>query len=195
MFRDAAAEQRGPVALTWLDAPARADHMFLADSDQCAYLSEYAAGQGLRAGPCNQLIRNFKCEPSIARGNARRAHYKRQAMSTLARWLRRAITREQVERWTWVPVPPSRQRGDPDFDNRLSNTLSLAFEGYDLDLRCVLGQSQSTARDHTAGTRLPEETLYRLLQIDLEILGQRPLRERIVLFDDMLTSGKHYKCS
>lgn len=180
--------------LRWLDAPARADHVFLVDSDQCAYLSQYAAGQGYQGGHCNQLMRNFKCAPSIARGNPRRANYKRRAINTLAQWLRRAVTQAQAERWTWVPIPPSKHRGDPDFDDRLSSTLSLAFEGYDLDLRRVLCQSQSTARDHAGGTRLPEEALYRILQIDLEALEQRPLRERVVLFDDMLTSGKHYKC-
>jgi hypothetical protein len=192
--RDATVGSSGPATLRWLDAPNRADHLFLAESDQCAYLCEYAAGLGYRGGPCNQLLRNFKCEPTIARGSLRRAHYKRQAMMTLARWLRLAVPREQAEQWTWVPVPPSRQCGDPDFDDRLSITLSLAFRDYDLDLRRLLRQQGSTASDHAGRPRLPEQLLYRLLQVDFAALRERPVRQRIVVFDDVLTSGKHFKC-
>jgi hypothetical protein len=36
--------------------------------------------------------------------------------------------------------------------------------------------------------------LYRLRQIDPTALRERPVRERIVVFDDLLTSGKHFKC-
>jgi len=33
-----------------------------------------------------------------------------------------------------------------------------------------------------------------VIGLDRELLLREPLRERIVLFDDVLTSGKHYKC-
>jgi len=180
--------------LRWLDAPRRADHLFLGESDRCAYLAEYAAGLERCGGGVNQLIHNFKCAPSLARAKPGRGHYKRLALNVLAQWLREAIPREYAQRCTWVPIPPSRQQDDPDFDDRLPLTLSLAFAGYDLDLRCLLQQARSTARDHATGTRTSEEALYRLLQVDVAALEQRALREHIVLFDDVLTSGKHYKC-
>jgi len=191
---DVALDPDRGTALRWLETFERADHLLLSERDRCAYLSEYLAGCRYDGGYVNQLIRNFKCHPSMARRDDRCGRYKRQATLTLARWLRRAVAREWVECSTWVPVPPSRQRGDPDFDDRLSRTLSLAFAGYDLDLRCLLRQSQSTERDHAMRDRQSEAALYRLLRLDSRALELRAPRERIVVFDDVLTSGKHFKC-
>jgi hypothetical protein len=40
---------------------------------------------------------------------------------------------------------------------------------------------------------LSAEALYRIIGLDRTLLNIRPLRARIVLFDDVLTTGKHYK--
>jgi hypothetical protein len=183
-----------PASLKLLDEASRADHIHLAASDRCSFLAHYQSGGGYRGSRCNQLIRNFKCEPSQARDDPRRGQYKQQAIATLALWLRQAVPRAEAERCTWVPIPPSRRRGDPDFDDRLWRTLHLAFASYDVDVRSLLFQARSTARDHLGHPRLSEQALSDLLQFDPEALRLRPLRERILLFDDLLTSGKHYKC-
>jgi hypothetical protein len=177
-----------------LDAPSRAEHAFLTGSDHCAFLAQYRAGQGYQAGSCSQLIRNFKCSPSVARLDARRGRYKQQAIATLAQWLRGALTREQAEHCTWVPIPPSKRRDHPEFDDRLSRTLHLAFAGYDVDVRELLYQAQSTLADHAGPSRLGAAALYGLLRLDATALVYLPVRERIAVFDDVLTSGKHYKC-
>ncbi len=183
-----------PSSLTLLDGSNRPEHAFLAASDHCAYLSQYSSGRDYRADHCNQLLRNFKCRPSAARIDPRRRHYKQQAIATLALWLRHAVPREQAEECTWVPIPPSKRRGDPDFDDRLPRTLGLAFAGYDVDVRSLLYQVQSTVPDHSHPSRLSVEALYGNLRLDLQSLGCRPLRTCIALFDDLLTSGKHYRC-
>jgi predicted amidophosphoribosyltransferase len=183
-----------PPTLTALDAPGRIEHAFLAASDCCAYLAAYLPGTGWRAGGCNQLIRNFKCEPSIARSNSQRRRHKRHAITTLARWLRAAVSREQAEGCTWVPIPPSKWRGDPDYDDRLTRTLNLAFHAYDVDVRGLLYQTENTVPDHSGTTRLSAVALYDKLCLDVQALSARPIRARIALFDDVLTTGKHYKC-
>ena len=63
-----------------------------------------------------------------------------------------------------------------------------------MDVRALLYQVHSTAPDHLHPSRLSVEALYGNLRLDLEILSCRPLRACIALFDDLLTSGKHYKC-
>jgi hypothetical protein len=189
---DAATALWPPAALTRLDEAHRADHIYLTQSDRCAYLAQYRGGD--RDGICNQLVRNFKCAPSAARGDPRRAHYKRQATVTLAAWLRAAVPRVRAERCTWVPIPPSKQPADPDFDDRLTRILRLAFSGYDVDLRALLYQTSSTPRDHARRLRLSERALLEALRFDHAALGTRPIRGVIALFDDVLTSGKHYKC-
>ncbi|MGA2562431.1 MAG: hypothetical protein ABSF96_02610 [Steroidobacteraceae bacterium] len=166
----------------------------MSPTDCCTFVAEYVAGKSYRAGGLNQLIVNFKCQPSAARANPRRKRYKQEAITTLARWLRLAIDRTEAERATWVPIPPSRCFDDPDFDDRLSQTLRLAFHAYDVDVRRLLYQARNTAPDHAVEARLTAETLYELLYIDVAALRARPIRERIALFDDVLTTGKHFKC-
>jgi hypothetical protein len=83
---------------------------------------------------------------------------------------------------------------DNEFDDRLMRTLELAFEGYDVDLRHLLYQVRSTPADHLGSPRLPAAVLFENLCVDATSLRARPVRQRIHLFDDVLTTGKHYKC-
>ena len=192
--RDAEPTSRSPGMLIWLDPPARADHLLLSERDRCAYLAEYPVGRAYRDSPMSRLVRDFKCAPALTRMDARSKQRKHEAIVKMADWLRAAVTREQAERCTWVPIPPSKRRGDPDFDARLETTLSQAFRDCDLDLRRLLYQSGNSHSDHSAAIRLSEQALYDMLRVDIAELQRQPLRKRIVLFDDVLTSGKHFKC-
>jgi hypothetical protein len=182
------------MGLRLLDAHGRAEHAFLAPTDHCTYLAQYCAGSGGHGDGYNRLIRHFKCAPSRVRSDWRCGHHKQQAIATLAQQLKDAVTREEAECTTWVPVPPSKRHGDPDFDDRLARTLELAFGAYDMDMRALLYQVQSTLPDHCGPMRLGVDELYRILRLDAAALGERPVRERIALFDDVLTTGKHFKC-
>lgn len=84
--------------------------------------------------------------------------------------------------------------GHADYDDRLTRALNGAFAGYNTDVRPALRQNLSTEPDHTSGDRLTPDALHALLAIDSAVLNQRPIRSQIVLFDDVLTSGKHFKC-
>ena len=177
-----------------LDDSMRTDHAYLTAADRCWCLAEYHPGASYRVSEVNQLIVNLKCRPSIASADPRRMHYKARAMGAIARVLRAALSRSSVESTTWIPIPPSRPARDADYDDRLQRILAQAFDGYDLDLRRLLYQSEATAADHTRAHRLSAEALYRIIGLDRTLLDLRPLRARIVLFDDVLTTGKHYKC-
>lgn len=177
-----------------LDDGMRTDHAYLTAADQCWCLAEYHPGASYRVSEVNQLIVNLKCRPSIASADPRRMHYKIRAIDAVARALRAALSRSSVESATWIPIPPSRPACDADYDDRLARILAQAFDGYDLDLRRLLYQTEITSPDHTTARRLSEEALYRIIGLDRALLDIRPLRARIVLFDDVLTTGKHYKC-
>jgi hypothetical protein len=177
-----------------LDDSMRTDHAYLTAADRCWCLAEYHPGASYRVSEVNQLIVNLKCRPSIASADPRRMHYKARAMGAIARVLRAALSRSSVESTTWIPIPPSRPARDADYDDRLQRILAQAFDGYDLDLRRLLYQSEATAADHTRAHRLSAEALYRIIGLDRTLLDLRPLRARIVLFDDVLTTGRHYQC-
>jgi hypothetical protein len=182
-----------PERLTSIDATNREQHVFLEQGDRCLFFGEYFTAQGHQGGGTNQLIFNFKCKPSDAAENPARHTYKEEAIRRVADGLRHAITRANAERLTWVPMPPSKVRGHPDYDDRLNRTLAKAFVGYDVDVRPLLRQAASTDADHSGGDRLSLDALSALIELNHSLLDALPVRDGIVLFDDVLTTGKHFK--
>ena len=93
-----------------------------------------------------------------------------------------------------MPVPPSKTPGHADYDDRLIRALTMACAGYTSDVRLLLRRSSSTESDHKTGDRLTPEALHSLLELDSAAIAAGPLRETIVLFDDVITTGKSFKC-
>lgn len=112
-----------PDRLTWIDDTNRDQHSFLEAGDRCLFFGEYFAGRGYQGGGTNQLIFNFKTPPSIARINAHRRAYKEGAIAAIASSLREVLRREQIERLTFVPVPPSKTLDHEDYDDRTPEAL------------------------------------------------------------------------
>ncbi|HEX4049866.1 MAG TPA: hypothetical protein VHY19_03185 [Steroidobacteraceae bacterium] len=73
--------------------------------------------------------------------------------------------------------------------------LELAFAGYDTDIRPLIRLTRSLPADHRGCRRVSLAALYRLLSVDTAQLMKRALRAELVLFDDVLTTGKHFKCA
>ncbi len=182
------------LALIPLDLIQLADHPYLSSADRCSFMCEFIAGSDVQLGNSQQILRDFKCPPSAAAVSMRRAASKQRAIMIMAELLRTAVSRCAAQAATWVPIPPSKAPADADFDDRLMRTLALAFGGYDIDLRQLLYQAQSTPADHIGSTRLTSAALLGNLCLDGASLNERPVRQSITLFDDVLTTGKHYKC-
>ncbi len=176
-----------------LDEQRRREHCHLSAADDCRYLFEYLPGSW-GSGTVGRLIANFKCRPTLAAAHPARLHFKECAIARIAAALRACACRAFVEGATWVPVPPSVVPAESDYDDRLARTLDRAFTGYDLDLRRLLRQTHSTRPDHHGAHRLSCAALLRVIRTDVQALAERPPRTRIVLFDDLLTTGKHYRC-
>jgi predicted amidophosphoribosyltransferase len=183
-----------PAAAVALDDSARIDHPYLTATDRCWYLAEYISGPGYKAGHINQLISNLKCAPSVVAGNLLRRRYKLRAIGAAAAAVRSAVSRSWAESATWVPIPPSYAVGHADQDDRLTQVLGIAFAAYNTDVRDLLYSAHSHLADHSRARRIDIESLYAGIMVDWAALGSGPLREHLVLFDDVLTTGKHYKC-
>ena len=182
-----------PDRLTLIDETNRGDHPYLEAGDRCFFFGEYFAGKSYGGGATNQLVFNYKCKPTVATANSGRAHHKIQAIQTIANGMRRVIGQRNAERYTWVPIPPSKAIGDPDYDDRILRTLRLGFQGYNADIRPLVRQSVSTVADHEQEERLTRDALRAVLHVDMAELRSAPLREGIMLVDDVLNSGKHFK--
>jgi hypothetical protein len=177
-----------------LDDLARTDHPHLTAADQCWCLARYVSGPGYRAGQVNQLIANLKCAPSIAAADPARAGHKRRAIEEAAIAVRRAVSSGWAESVTWIPIPPSYPPGDRNYDDRLMRVLRVAFASDDADVRSLLYQVRTEPADHLRVRRLSVDRLYESVRVNVAALACRPVRASIVLFDDVLTTGKHYKC-
>ena len=183
-----------PDRLTWIDETNRDQHAFLQEGDRCLFFGEYFAGKGYQGGGTNQLMFNFKTLPSIARTYPARRSYKESAIATVATGLRKVLGRNQIERLTFVPIPPSKTPDHPDYDDRLTRALTMGCTGFNSDIRLLLRRMSSTESDHRTGARLTPEALHSLLELDSAAVAAKPLREAIVLFDDVITTGKSFKC-
>lgn len=185
-----------PSRFTRIDETNRGDHYYLTEEDRCVFFGEWFAGKGYEGGPTNQLVVNFKHKPSKARAKSGIQYYKDQAITTIAAGLRGAIAQSSVESYTWVPIPPSKISTHEDYDTRLAQALNRAFSPYNVDIRSLIRQTESTESDHTSsGDRLSPENLLAILEVDNAELSKAPIKENgIVLFDDVLTTGKHFKC-
>ena len=183
-----------PARLTKIDETNRADHPFLKDGDRCYFFGEYFAGKGYQGGGTNQLIFNYKCSPTDVAKKPARGTYKDSAIRTIAAGLRKAFPSTLAERYTWVPIPTSKLPNHVDYDDRLVRSLELAFDGFDIDIRLLIQQTASTESDHTKDDRLTSEQLYELLHVENALVARAPVRGGIVLFDDVITTGKHFRC-
>jgi hypothetical protein len=186
-----------PERLTWIDDANRSEHSFLIREDRCAFFGELQASTGWGGGATNQLIANFKRSPAQIGhepGGERLRRHRERAINEVAAALRSQFTREEVElRCTFVPIPTSKQPGHPEYCDRLERSLRLAFAGYRADIRPLLRLTASARPDHlSADERLRYQHLLAMTLVDPRQLAGEP-RPVVVLFDDVLTSGKHFK--
>jgi len=184
-----------PERWRWIDERTRADHRFLRPEDHCLYFGEYRARCGWRGGPINDLIADFKRSPARIRESAHAPsveRFKERAIRSVARARRTGFARVAVDtQLTFVPIPPSALAGRSDHCDRLLRARSLAFAGWQADIRPLLRQSAATVPDHArAGARSSFAQLLAITQLDRSQLD-RPLRPVVALFDDVITSGKH----
>ena len=77
----------------------------------------------------------------------------------------------------------------------MTRTLEILNQEFvnTLDVRELIKQSESTQADHESSLRQSTEELTENYYIDQELVYPEP--EEIVLFDDLLTTGKHFKAA
>jgi hypothetical protein len=175
-----------------VDKVTRGDHHYIRAGDECFYLWEYEAGQKPPYGPANQFIRNLKIRPSDITRDPRRALYNTGAIAHGANALRRLLSQHEVEtRCTIVPIPCSKTADHGDYDDRLNKMLQQGFSGLRFDMQPLLQTRQSTAADHESGGQ--RATYAELLANTVLLPCSTPARPTIVVLDDVLTSGKHFR--
>lgn len=185
--------------LRFVDELARDLHSFVRPTDYCYYLLEYTkVPEGTKSwdlGPTNNLIANFKKKPD--RRGLPEWRYKEQAIRDVGARLRRAVdatfpTFFQVA--TLVPIPGSKCKSDPEHDPRMLEALQVMCAGVPgADLRELLVQTRSLPRAHESEVRPTINDIAACCAVNETVAAPEP--QVIVLFDDVLTSGAHYRAA
>ena len=174
---------------TRVDSLTRPDHRHLTDKDDCYFVGEYTADQGYKYSNTNNFILNFK--KKINRRGFQDWRYKEKAIRQAAEIFRRGMDPKILDYWTFVPIPPSKAKGDPRHDDRLTRMLQMIRPESPPDIREIIVQIESTDSFHTSGKqRFPEE-IEALYSIDKSLLEPKP--SYIAVVDDILTTGAHFR--
>lgn len=185
-----------PKRLTKIDHLTRCDHPHLRDDDNCYFLGEYTARKGFAYSATNNLIINFK-KPMDRRASPQ-WKYKGEMIHQASTALFEAIGTSNLQNYLFVPVPPSKVRGDEMYDDRMMQMLNgfaqlvATHHGHHPDIRELVEQTTSTSAAHDTDNRPSPDKLADLYKINTKALEQ-PIRDCIVICDDVLTTGCHYR--
>lgn len=167
------------------------DHFYLTPSDKCFFLGEYTSRKGFEHSETNQLILNLK--KGLDKINTREWKYKEPAINKYGSILAQIFIDEDISGSVFVPVPPSKSKTDPLYDDRLVQVLEKANSYSSINkflIKELVIQKISTEAFHE-NCRMEPGTLARLYEIDTGKLEFNP--KRFIIFDDMLTTGSHFK--
>ena len=177
-----------PTRFTKIDGLVLSDHHHLRSTDVCLYLGEYAAGAGFQHSFTNRLIINFK-KPMSHAGKLE-WKYKGKAIRCIAKAFERALGDDSLDDHTFVPIPPSKARNDPGYDDRMTQMLKAIPRN--LDVQELIIQTKSTAAAHSRNEpRLGPDKLEGLYQINTTLEFPKP--RCIAVVDDVLTTGAHFR--
>ena len=179
-----------PQRLTKIDDLTRADHSYLIPEDACYFLGEYTARQGYAFSATNHLILNFK--KSLDKRGTAQWKYKGVAIRDAAAAFRAALAGELLDKVTLVPIPPSKAKGDPLYDDRLVQMLHAIRPQPALDIRELIVQRATMPAAHDQANRPRPEDIAANYVIDRALLNPSP-QATIALVDDVLTTGSHFK--
>ena len=180
-----------PQRLTKIDDLALPDHFYLTPADECYFLGEYTARKGYAFSATNQLILNFK--KSVDKRGTAQWRYKERAIDEAAAAFRTALNKEWLDTATLVPIPPSKSKTDALYDDRLVRMVRGIRAQPPIDVRELIFQRASTAAVHDQENRPTPEQIRANYAID-PALGD-PDPQVIGLFDDVLTTGAHFRAA
>lgn len=163
-------------------------HYHLSADDNCYYLMEYKKDDGFDNQE-KQLILNFK--KKLSTRNTNQWQYKGIAIAKLTALFKNSIVPQVgLDHVTLVPIPPSKCRTDAEYDDRMYQLLRKSFPT-NADLRELLYNIENirSAHDNPQNRPTPQE-LQANMAINPELANE--IRETVILFDDVLTSGGHF---
>lgn len=182
-----------PIKLQKIDESLLPEHSCIESTDRCYFVGEYASGRGFNHSEMNQVINNFK--KPMDRKELPEWYYKEQAILKIAYWIASTTSWDKLKTGTWVPMSPSKTKSDPHYDDRLCKVLlrMKEIEG-SLDIREFLLAKTNREAAHNPGAVRPRVEDH-IKNFTLDDSQKNPKPRAIILFDDIITSGAHFKAA
>ena len=144
------------------------EHCYLDTTDECYFTDEYeSCGRPAMKG---QIL-------SLKRGNE-------SAIVGMAQQLASAMPREWIRNYTFVPMPPSSGTTSP--------ARSILRRQHFTDTRDLLVQLGDTPSSHNGWRPMPDQRARLLTLNELEV---HPQPNAIVIVDDVLATGSHFRAA
>jgi predicted amidophosphoribosyltransferase len=164
------------------------DHFFLTPDHECYYFMEYTARAGYGYSNENQLIFNLK--KSLEHKGSASWRYKLDAINKISRLVSAALPSvTDIKNTTLVPMPPSKIKSNPLFDDRMKQILELASNDEN-DIRELIVLNSDMEAVHIGTTTRSISTLMKNAHLDITKCVK--LKPTIILFDDVITTGAHF---
>ena len=176
--------------LSKIDDLSRSDHYYLTADDDCYFFGEYTARAGFSVGATNDFIHNFK------KGMDRKTkpaewRYKTGAIGAAANAFAKKLDANFLRQATLIPMPPSKSKDDPMYDDRLVQMLTGIPCGHPLDVRELLLQDGSRAEGAHGGNRPGPDGLAAIYRTNPAC--EAPVPAIVGLFDDLLVTGASFR--
>ncbi|KTD66490.1 hypothetical protein Lsan_0435 [Legionella santicrucis] len=174
-----------------IDEVIRSNHFYLQSNDLCYYFGDYYARQGYGHSPMNQLIYNFK--KYMNRKGKSDWHFKEDAIKEVAKTIHCLDVWNKLKQYTWVPLPSSKLKDDPEFDDRLMRTLLCLKEKEPyLDVRDLFSIKTGRIAAHNPDIIYRPTVQDHLSNFQLNRNLLEPSPKAIAIFDDVITTGASF---
>ncbi len=167
--------------------------LYLDEGDICLYYMDKTDGRPSDSEP-NQLIYNLKIDPADMSDGQRRGRYKENAIKKcaddMARYLSQwnAITPLNT---VLVPIPPSKPLGSPGYDNRMALVCSQIQGQTGIRYADCLRTIKDLGSMHHGDVARNIEQLRSNIAFEPEMIPGGI--QYVILVDDQLTKGTHFK--
>lgn len=125
------------------------------------------------------------------RDNPHEWKHKKRAIRQVAAVFSAALGPEEIGRLTFVPVPPSKAKGDRLHDDRMMRMLRAMNSSSPPDVRELVVQTESTEPAHAIDPRPSPEQIASRYRIDDTLTEPAP--DFLAIVDDVLTTGAHFR--
>lgn len=166
-------------------------------SDSIVYLQEYSSGLGFTTEG-NSIIYNIKKSPDTK--GTPQWEYKERDMNYVAKIIASAMDRLATEDKNiyWIPVPPSKIETHELFDDRMNQMLVKAKVLSNNPYNIIINNIYQTANREASSTTNKRRGVEALKVLEAQyrmrdIPDYNSESDVIVVFDDVLTSGCHFK--